>query len=119
MDYKINIFCIVTFCLILTGCESHEQKFCKNQIERSLLNPESLDFKEFNEISFEQFAAFENWSDQEIDRILRENPNYKSNHFFYNRFQAQGKLGNEITDTKYCIYFKNDEGENCNCWAVE
>lgn len=108
---------------LLPGCSNAERSLCEASLEESLLSPETLEMKDFEEIDAKvanQMLRQKLASDSGVgsdstamDLFFKELPaNAKA---FKARYTAQGKTGNSITNIDVCVV----ESGKCDCETVE
>lgn len=115
----LKILLIPTVALSVSACSSANERMCKKAISEQALNPETIVFKEFEEIPYERY-----WSMRDADANILAKPTYDKYIPHYKtyrmRVQAQGKLGNTITSVKACMVEPGAEVDwICGCWDVE
>lgn len=126
------VWIICAASILISGCNGGSEKVCKKAISDSLLNPESAKFFDYKVLSDAEFrerasawalesAKSHNMSQVETaeiwqarkgvyEELLAESKAEGKDRATV-RYQAQGKLGNTITEVALCI--GNDE--SCYC----
>jgi hypothetical protein len=114
---------MLTLMLALYGCSPTEdmRKSCEASIKGGLLNPETAEFFEFDEVSKEAFIRVSMANNQSastpeqlktsLARYWDEQIVGKGSKAFVFRYKADGRLGNKITQQALCLA----DGTSCVC----
>lgn len=101
--------------LALHGCSPTEKmkKSCEASIKGGLINPETAEFFEFDEVSKEAFIRVSMANNQSsatpeqlranLSRYWDEEIIGKGSKAFVFRYKAEGRLGNKITQQALCL----------------
>lgn len=91
-------------------------RLCRSAISASLLNPETAEFRELNQISAEQFAAMHGMEANSIvlktfGALVTDGVPIEGADFYSIRVRADGPAGNRVTKVMACAV---NEGK-CGC----
>jgi hypothetical protein len=122
---KMTAFlCLV---LLLSACVTKEQKIqrmCEASYKETLLNPETAEFHDFEEISAKEVnESFwlsltsrslprDGWQD-----IVNDKKAEPGSIYYQMRLRADGAMGNKVTKPLLCLI--PPSGEKCKCATVE
>lgn len=102
----------------LTSCSSTAERLCRAQVSETLINPETAEFRDFGEISYEELRRRVGANLLALQRVAPPGPSGELRApegvaFYGFRLRAEGRLGNTITSNQVCAV--PAEGESCQC----
>lgn len=117
MNKAIITLCVLPLALLTTGCGNKVQKLCEANVKEQLLNPETVDFRDFQSLTPKQVKEDETYSylstSEFFDMTLE---GVKERNFHTARVRAEGQLGNKVTNTAVCA--TDTAGEKCSCMLL-
>lgn len=110
----MRIIAIISAALCLSSCASGEERLCRAEMDRTLLNPETADYSGFEPITDGAISSDEYMSSLRtyVGELIPSN----GATYFQMKVRADGELGNKITKMHFCSV--NAEKNKCACLAA-
>lgn len=106
-----QVIIVTAAALALAGCSSSDEKLCKAEFGKSLLNPETAKYSDFQSVTQQEIKGSELLSG--LREYMTPLIPPAGATYFKMKVRAQGELGNEITKWQFCSI--NAAKSGCAC----